>query len=95
MKKYLFFVATLFVLTAFAQKKPATGSGTSDAPYEISNADELFWFAGLVNGTLTDGTPRSITACAVLTSDIAVNQNGLSVDEEGNPLYNGRPITEL
>ena len=35
--------------------KPS-GSGTSYSPYQIGTATELYWFAGLVNGTLTDGT---------------------------------------
>ena len=38
----------------WAQTQP-TGAGTQENPYQISTADELRWFAGLVNGTLTDG----------------------------------------
>ncbi len=30
------------------------GKGTSDDPFKISKADELWWFAGYVNGTLTN-----------------------------------------
>ncbi|MEI3162320.1 MAG: hypothetical protein V8S74_02750 [Lachnospirales bacterium] len=51
-----------------------TPTQNSEGAYEISNAGELYWFAGLVNGTLTDGTKQNISANAVLTADIAVNK---------------------
>ncbi len=54
---------------AWAQTQP-TGAGTQENPYQISTADELRWFAGLVNGTLTDGTAKNTAACAVLTTSI-------------------------
>lgn len=41
-------------------------------PYEISTEDELFWFAGLINGTLTDGTAKNTATCAVPTADINI-----------------------
>ncbi|MGN1132466.1 MAG: GLUG motif-containing protein, partial [Ruminococcus sp.] len=41
--------------------------------YEISNAGQLYWFAGLVNGTLS-GVDQNISANAVLTADITVNK---------------------
>ena len=41
--------------------------------YQISNAEELYWFAGLVNGTLKDGTEHNRVARAVLTADILLN----------------------
>ena len=31
----------------------------AEATYEIGNAGQLFWFAALVNGTLTDGTEQN------------------------------------
>lgn len=55
---------------AWAQTKPSSGAGTQDNPYQISTADELRWFAGLVNGTLTDGTAQNKAAWATLTDDI-------------------------
>ena len=55
---------------AWAQTKPSFGAGTKGDPYQISTADELRWFAGLVNGTLTDGTAKNNAACAVLTTSI-------------------------
>ena len=54
---------------AWAQTQP-TGAGTKGDPYQISTADELRWFAGLVNGTLTDGTAQNTAAWAVLTTNI-------------------------
>lgn len=48
------------------------GEGTQENPYEISTEDELFWFAGLINGTLTDGTAQNTAACAVPTADINI-----------------------
>ena len=54
---------------AWAQTQP-TGAGTQENPYQISTADELRWFAGLVNGTLTDGTAQNTAAWAVLTTNI-------------------------
>ncbi len=50
--------------------------GTKDAVYEISNAGQLYWFAGLVNGTLS-GVAQNKSANAVLTADIVVNANVL------------------
>lgn len=54
--------------------------------YEISNAGQLYWFAGLVNGTL-DGVEQNTLANAVLTANITVNENlldSLQYDAEGN-----------
>ena len=53
--------------------------GTKDAVYEISNAGQLYWFAGLVNGTLS-GVAQNKSANAVLTADIVVNENVLKSD---------------
>ena len=54
--------------------------------YEISNAGQLYWFAGLVNGTL-DGVKQNRLANAILTANITVNENlldSLQYDTEGN-----------
>ena len=54
--------------------------------YEISNAGQLYWFAGLVNGTL-DGVEQNKLANAILTANITVNENlldSLQYDEEDN-----------
>ena len=55
------------------------GDGSKDAVYEISNAGQLYWFAGLVNGTLSSVTQKT-SANAVLTADIVVNKNVLKSD---------------
>ena len=61
-----FFTMLLFVTTMImpsmmlAQGITPTrpkGDGKTE-PYQISNAAELYWFAGLVNGTLPDGGKR-------------------------------------
>ena len=44
----------------------------SDGVYQIENAGNLFWFAALVNGTLTDGTAQNKSANAVLMNDITI-----------------------
>ena len=55
------------------------GDKINDEVYEISNAGQLYWFAGLVNGTLS-GVPQNTSANAVLTADIVVNKNVLKSD---------------
>lgn len=55
------------------------GDGSKDEVYEISNAGQLYWFAGLVNGTLS-GVTQNTSANAVLTADIVVNKNVLKPD---------------
>ena len=55
------------------------GNGENDNVYEIGNAGQLYWFAGLVNGTLTDVT-QDTSASAVLTQDITVNTGVLDGD---------------
>ena len=60
--------------------------GEKETVYEISNAGQLYWFAGLVNGTL-DGVKQNKLANAVLTANITVNENlldSLQYDAEGN-----------
>ena len=62
------------------------GDKNNDAVYEISNAGQLYWFAGLVNGTLS-GVEQNTSANAVLTANITVNENlldSLQYDAEGN-----------
>ena len=60
--------------------------GEKETVYEISNAGQLYWFAGLVNGTL-DGVKQNTLANAILTANITVNENlldSLQYDTEGN-----------
>ena len=49
--------------------------------YEISNAGQLYWFAGLVNGTL-DGAMQNASANAILTADIDLNI-GATINKDG------------
>ena len=60
------------------------GVGTKDNPYQIKTKEELYWFAELVNGTLTDDNgnpiPADTDACAVLTKNITINENVLNTD---------------
>ncbi len=67
-------------------KYDINGDKIKDEVYEISNAGQLYWFAGLVNGTLS-GVTQNTSANAVLTANITVNENlldSLQYDAEGN-----------
>ena len=80
--------AQLLEATTIKPTKPENGNGTAENPYQITSAAELYWFAGLVNGTLTDVTKNS-SACAKLMNDITVNNNLLDritykTDDDGN-----------
>ena len=76
------------VLTTGKYDIDANGEITdSDEAYEIGTAGQLYWFAGLVNGTLTDGTAQNLKANAVLTADITVNEDllaSIKTDDDGN-----------
>ena len=72
--------------TETTDKYDIDDDGTKDTVYEISNASQLYWFAGLVNGTL-DGVEQNTLANAILTANITVNENlldSLQYDTEGN-----------
>lgn len=45
--------------------------GQIDGVYQIKTADELFWFAALVNGT-REGLSQNAAACAVLLNNITI-----------------------
>ena len=67
-------------------KYDINGDDSKDEVYEISNAGQLYWFAGLVNGILS-GVEQNASANAVLTVNITVNENlldSLQYDAEGN-----------
>lgn len=55
-------------------KYDLNGDGIVDEVYEIGSVTDLYWYAGLINGTL-DGVERNSSANAVLTTDITVNDN--------------------
>ena len=72
--------------TETTDKYDIDDDSTTDTVYEISNAGQLYWFAGLVNGTL-DGVEQNTLANAILTANITVNENlldSLQYDTEGN-----------
>ena len=72
--------------TETTDKYDINDDGTKDTVYEISNAGQLYWFAGLVNGTL-DGVEQNTSANAILTANITVNENlldSLQYDAEDN-----------
>ena len=74
--------------------KPSVGDGSIENPYQISNADELYWFAALVNGdrsVLGTTIPPNPKSCAKLMNDITVNEGVL--DASGN-LNSGKPFIE-
>ena len=70
--------------------KPQIGDGTNASPYEITSVGELYWFAGLVNGTLEDGTAQNMSANAILMTDLVINEN--LGDTSGN-LNEGEHVT--
>ena len=81
----LLFVTTMIMPSMMLAKSitptQPKGDGTVENPYQISKAEELYWFAGLVNGTLT-GVKKNVSANAILTKDIIVNEGVL--DEHKN-----------
>ena len=89
-KSRWFFTMLLFVTTMImpsmmlAKSIPLAipeGKGTVDEPYQISNRAELYWFAGLVNGTLPDGGGKNLSANAILTANIIVNTGVLDANK--------------
>ena len=57
--------------------------------YQVADAFQLFWFAGLVNGTLTDGTEQNTSASAVLTANIELSgETWTPIGSESTP-YTG------
>ena len=57
--------------TLTTDKYDINGDDTMDAVYEITTAAELYWFAGLVNGTLS-GVTKNNAANAILMNNITV-----------------------
>lgn len=86
--QFKWFAATLMLVAAMLMpsvawadgsitpSKPKTGDGSAGSPYQISNKEELYWFAGLVNGDASvcnDVVNQNTAACAKLMNDIVVN----------------------
>ena len=77
--------STAWAKNTISPTKPANGGGTEASPYQISSKEELYWFAGLVNGdasVCTGDVTQNTAACAKLTASITVNTGVL--DASGN-----------
>lgn len=81
----IFSLATTAGVTVSAEITLEAPSTNDDGVYQIDTAGKLYWFAALVNGTLSDGT-QNLSANAELTQDITVNSDVL--DESGNLVSN-------
>ena len=82
----LLFVTTMIMPTMMLAEESITpkrpeGEGTVENPYQIGTREELYWFAGLVNGTL-ENVKQDASANAKLMNDITVNEGVL--DEHKN-----------
>ena len=94
--QFRWLVTMLLLVTAMAMPKMAwaeikpkqpSGNGTADSPYQIGTAEELYWFAALVNGdesVCTGDVTQKTSANAVLTKDITINTNVLLDNGEFN-----------
>lgn len=81
----LLFVTTMIMPTMMLAKSitPTTPKGDGKTePYQIGTAEELYWFAGLVNGTL-EGVEKNVSANAKLMNDITVNEDVLDAVNKG------------
>lgn len=91
----LLFVTTMIMPSMMLAKSitptQPKGKGTVDEPYQISNRAELYWFAGLVNGTLPDRGKANLSANAILTANIIVNTGVL---DENKNLVSKSDLTE-
>ena len=103
LKMRLLFTMLLFVTSmimpsmmwaeSITPTKP-NGEGTAEKPYQIGTAAELYWFAGLVNGTL-EGVEQNKSAHAKLTTDITVNKGVLDADKNLVSEVNFTPWTPI
>ena len=82
----LLFVTTMIMPSMMLAQESITptrpkGNGRAE-PYQISNREELYWFARLVNGTL-ENRVRDKSANAILTANIIVNTGVLDAVKKG------------
>ena len=80
----LLFVTTMIMPTMMLAKSitPTTPKGDGKTePYQISTAAELYWFAGLVNGTL-ENVKQDASANAILMNNITVNEGVLDANKD-------------
>ena len=81
----LLFVTTMIMPSMMLAQSitPTRPEGNGRAkPYQISNREELYWFARLVNGTL-ENVARDKSANAILTANIIVNTGVLDAVNKG------------
>ena len=81
----LLFVTTMIMPSMMLAQSitPTRPEGNGRAkPYQISNREELYWFARLVNGTL-ENVVRDESANAILTANIIVNTGVLDAVNKG------------
>lgn len=81
----LLFVTTMIMPSMMWAKsitptRPTIGDGKTE-PYQIGNAAQLYWFAGLVNGTL-EGVEKDASANAKLMNNITVNEGVLDANKD-------------
>lgn len=81
----LLFVTTMIMPSMMWAKsitptRPTIGDGKTE-PYQIGNAAQLYWFAGLVNGTLPD-VEKDASANAKLMNNITVNEGVLDANKD-------------
>lgn len=81
----LLFVTTMIMPSMMWAKsitptRPTIGDGKTE-PYQIGTAAELYWFAGLVNGTL-EGVEKDASANAKLMNNITVNEGVLDANKD-------------
>ena len=74
--KKIYAALLLLVAGVCAAITPALPSIDANGCFLISNAEELYGFAAVVNGT--NGMSKDVEACGKLTGDITVNQNVLA-----------------
>lgn len=82
----LLFVTTMIMPSmmlaeSITPTRPTIGDGKAE-PFQISNREELYWFAGLVNGKL-ENVDRDKSANAILTANIIVNTGVLDAVNKG------------
>ena len=62
-----------------AYQAPATGTGASGSPYQITNAGQLYWFAAVVNNDLDKcadaPAQQNLSAYGKLMNDIVINED--------------------
>ena len=80
-------------LSAYASITPTQPAQDGNGVYQITSAGELYWFAGLVNGTLKD-VEQNRAACAILTANITIPEGEKwtpigSYGESGEMTYTG------